>query len=954
MNTRLLCALVLAAVATAARAISPPVEVDAPRIDIVDSLSRVGDRYDIVTDASGRPHVAYIERSSAAPNVVGLSLVRYAYFDGWTWRSETLGNIAEREDTAINRAVTLAVSGADVHVLAVESNNELTQDDRMVRFHRRADLSVTRQVIRSGEAAEPTIAIDAAGEVYVAWRRASPFLTGIEAGTLDANGNITTFDLGTGSAAGSPSLATRANAAGATLAWTQCDLASGDCNQRAAFVGFGSVIPAGEITAPSPDGGGFVRVAINRQGFPEAMVVTGPAAFRHVEVRTYNGGDEWTCPTAPDCTVPTSEALLPGWIPAPHAFAISAFNTFEPESVRRALSVRLATRSTVLRDRVIVPGTFIDLPVASRPLPDTLGLGSIAINRDGRAISVGRTEDDHADLVAVKVDVSWRGRRAPNSTGTILSRGFALTTARDGTPLMLGADSGGTTRLLRWRASANDFVSETLPAGLDPDAASLRERGDLTLHAALHARPGNDLVYAFRPAGSEQPWTTTPVDTAGDTGRAPTMLLYPDGTPAIVAVDGTGRVVLRHRRGDGTWGLRVLSGASSPGADAAPRAVVAGAGFLLRASWFDPATGRLMLSSLMGDPDDAANAVLIQTTVDTGTQVNGGQHDIALLADGEPMLAYTIGTTSQQLEVRYRRASDGVWLTALEPPTQLDRYLGLRLAAPGGSAVQARLAYVERRSEGDRLWAIAPDGEGGLVASNFATPFFASPDAPQLALDSPGNVVLAAAESGGVTVFRFQELVPQPGAVAALPIGASGASQSLPADEITPICECLVLAIMNIDCEGLPFPLRPGAPDGANDASTMTRLQSLFATTEAGRWYLGLFRTHSDEIMRITLSDPVQFAQRWRTWQDLLPGFRALVAGDGGSQRFTPERIAAARDVMEGWRDAGSPDLRDAVDAELARLDDLEVFAGMTFAEWFASLTPGGGTGDVLFRDGYE
>lgn len=949
MNTRLHCALVLAALSTAAHAISPPVEVDAPRIDIVDSLSRVGDRYDIVTDANGRPHVAYIERGDAAPNVVGLARVRYAYFDGWTWRAETLGNIAEREDTAINRAVTLAVSGADVHVLAVESNNELTQDDRMVRFHRRADLSVTRQVIRSGEAAEPTIAIDAAGEVYVAWRRASPFLTGIEAGTLDANGNVTTFDLGTGSAAGSPSLATRANAAGATLAWTQCDLASGNCNQRAAFVGFGSVIPAGDITAPSPDGGGFVRVAINRQGFPEAMVVTGPVAFRHVEVRAYDGGD-WECPTSPDCTVPTSEALLPGWIPAPHAFAISPFNTFDGESLRRAISVRLATRSTVLRDRVVVPGTFIDLPVASRPLPDTLELGSIAINRDGRAVLVGRTEDDHADLVAVKVDTSWRGRRAPNSTGTILSRAFALATARDGTPLMLGADSGGTVRLLRWRASANDFASETLPAGLDPDAASLRERSDFTLHAALHVRPGNDLVYAFRPAGSEQPWTTAPVDTAGDSGRAPSMLLYPDGTPAIVAIDGMGRVVLRHRRGDGTWGLRVLSGATSPGVDAAPRAVVAGAGFLLRASWFDPATGRLMLSSLMGDPDDAANVVLIQTTVETGTQVAGGQHDIALLADGQPMLAYTIGTTSQRLEVRYRRASDGAWLTALEPPTQLDRYLGLRLVAPGGSALQARLAYVQRRPEADRVWAIAPDGEGGLVASNFASPFFATPDAPQLALDAPGNVTFAVAESGGATIFRFQELVPQPGAFASLPVGASGASQTLPPVESTPVCLCLVLAFMNIDCEQGPPILR----GGAGDASTMARMQGLFATTEAGRYYLGLFRTHSDEIVRITLDDPVQFAQRWRTWQDLLPGFRALVDGDGGNERFTPERIAAARDVMEGWRDAGSPALRDAVDAELARLDDLEVFAGMTFAEWFASLTPGGGAGDVLFRDGYE
>jgi hypothetical protein len=936
--------------ATSAGAITIPPETERPLIEVVDGYSRVSDVHDIVVDSQGRPHLAYIERSQAATNQTGLARVRYAWFDGWTWRDETLGNINEREDTAVNRWITLAVGTNGVHVLAVESNGETTVDDRLVRFHRRLDASVTRQTIRSGEVAEPSIAIDRLGTVFVAWRRLSLSLDGLEVGTLADDGTVNVLPLATGPRVGSPSLATRVNAfggsTGAILGWTECTTLPDACGQRAAQLSSTAVTPLADILAPTPDGGGFVRMALDADFLPEAMLIVGPPSNRRIELRRFSSG-VWSCLQGRPCEVATPEALLAGARPAPHAFAHTLFGNGDPQALNRAISVRLATRATVLRDRVGFPG-FIDLELTVAPLPPPeLRLGSVALNRDGRAVLVGNTQDSHTDLLALTIDRPWRGRRAPDSTAVALQTGLALARERDGTPLVLGRDAGGSVRLLRWRNMPTpEFVSESLPVGLDPDAASMAIDGGGDLHVAVHDRNGNDLVYAYRPAGSMQPWTTERLLIAGDAGLSPSIHVYPDGTPAIVCLDGDGNVVLLHRQPGGSWGQRVLSADSTPGVAAAPRAAVADAGFLLRATWFDPASGRLMLSSLAGNPADITRTISIETTVDTGSIEHGRQHDIALLGDGQPMIAYTAGTTSQNLLMRYRRP-DGVWVPGVDVPTQLDQYFGLRLNAGAGSPFQARLAYVERRASGDRFWVVAPDGGGGQIASMFGTLGSVDADAPMVALNGSGQMLMAVAENTGTTVLRLREPMSPPAVFAALPPGSDGTTQTLPTAESAPVCHCLVLAIMNIDCAEvaqLPLPML------GNDLGTMHALQQRFATTEAGRYYLNLFRTHSNEIMSLTLSDPVRLAERWRTWQDLLPGFRALNAGQGNIERFTPERIAAARGVLQGWAEAGSPALQQTVEAELDRLGDLNVFLGMGFADWFDALTPN----DTLFTDQFE
>jgi hypothetical protein len=158
----------------------------------------------------------------------------------------------------------------------------------------------------------------------------------------------------------------------------------------------------------------------------------------------------------------------------------------------------------------------------------------------------------------------------------------------------------------------------------------------------------------------------------------------------------------------------------------------------------------------------------------------------------------------------------------------------------------------------------------------------------------------------------------------------------------------------------IPTPLPPGGFSKAlqalasdADAGLNARLRARFAQTAAGRYYLDLYLRHGEEIVALTLADPAQALAHASTFQNFVPALTRFVDGDGSQVIFTPELIAQAREVMEYWRDHGSPSLRAAVIDELDRLDDLSVFSGLSFAQWFDALSVGT-AGDVVFADDFE
>ena len=65
-----------------------------------------------------------------------------------------------------------------------------------------------------------------------------------------------------------------------------------------------------------------------------------------------------------------------------------------------------------------------------------------------------------------------------------------------------------------------------------------------------------------------------------------------------------------------------------------------------------------------------------------------------------------------------------------------------------------------------------------------------------------------------------------------------------------------------------------------------------------------------------------------------MPGLAALVTGRGQEVVVTDSMIAHTYDVWLSLSLFGSPELRTAIQTELAHTNNLQDFAGMTFNEW--------------------
>lgn len=158
----------------------------------------------------------------------------------------------------------------------------------------------------------------------------------------------------------------------------------------------------------------------------------------------------------------------------------------------------------------------------------------------------------------------------------------------------------------------------------------------------------------------------------------------------------------------------------------------------------------------------------------------------------------------------------------------------------------------------------------------------------------------------------------------------------------------------------IPAPLPPGsiaktfgALASGQQADLSARLRARFAQTAAGRYYLDLYLRHGGEIVALTLADPAQALAHASTFQNFVPSLTAFVDGRGDEVIFTEVLIEQALAILEYWRDHGSPALRLAVIDELDRLDNLVVFSGRSFAQWFDDLSVGS-AGDTVFADDFE
>jgi hypothetical protein len=135
-----------------------------------------------------------------------------------------------------------------------------------------------------------------------------------------------------------------------------------------------------------------------------------------------------------------------------------------------------------------------------------------------------------------------------------------------------------------------------------------------------------------------------------------------------------------------------------------------------------------------------------------------------------------------------------------------------------------------------------------------------------------------------------------------------------------------------------PAPSLADAALPLGDGEVMRYMDGLFSQTTEGQAWVDRYNQHAAEMTQIGLSDPALLWDGYRTLQNFMPGLEALVAGRGAEVVVTQAQVDDALDIWERVAAQAGPELAGAINAELARFDDLQDFVGMTFDEWATAI----------------
>jgi hypothetical protein len=131
-------------------------------------------------------------------------------------------------------------------------------------------------------------------------------------------------------------------------------------------------------------------------------------------------------------------------------------------------------------------------------------------------------------------------------------------------------------------------------------------------------------------------------------------------------------------------------------------------------------------------------------------------------------------------------------------------------------------------------------------------------------------------------------------------------------------------------------------------------------TTTTGRYYIELYASHSNDIIRAIAAEPNLAARLFLQREEWISGLDALVNGQGAGFTVTPTMQENLLDLLQSFESAGSPALAAMIAFERSRLR-LESIAGLSIQEFQTQVeTLGGPTaighrawGDVkrIYRD---
>jgi len=910
-----LATVLLVLVSQSILALSPPGGFDIGRRSV--QISGNGSGWNGLVLVGGHPHV--IEGSSQSD-------LNYTWFDGFSWQGLRISQDRVLGPVSIRRV------GNTLH-FAVNLKDRAGGNPRLTYFAVEAGTGTVLRRLDLGEAQRYALALSTNQQsVRIVLQRPGGIaqLLNVDSVQLSpipllANGRLrgaVTDQLGS--------------------LWIAYDIPGPSSVQvRAMQVGSSSFSDELVGTAVSTAGSDFeARIAITANNTPLLAYIADIQSERSQthQWRRRTGPGQWSCPlSATDCELTqrqngtVSEAIFRDFAIADdtggsYVAILTRRLGFGPTRVSIRRVYLLNNQDGPIRDNFFStqaadPARRVVLQIASAP--PTLETTTFS---DSSGLQVGLPEG-----------MPWRNF----STSLPLDSALAQAVNPRGEAVVIGMGGMGVgLRQSFWNAGAQGLtMSPMRPASERYTSAAMDFARDGTLHAlaidpnagVVHLERADLTVTATRSVLSSLP----PLAIAFAT---PQIAVDRDG--ALLASwqdrpDGQIRLA-RRANGSTSWEIDSLPG-NHPGA-ARPQLALTQTGLVL-VSAYDVSSQRIRVWQRESEVATGP----FELRMETPAVVSQGAHDLAGIRDGRFALAY-VSDEGGLRQVAYRYLTGG----------NAERTLSHILPAfiPGNEAVSSvRLALVDDLPSDARI--VYAHGQSAWYARRTTDQLSVSFEVKSLgfaaSVDQAAGIELSvngtASYMAARTLGQLQVLQHDHNESFGTRIMSRLGVIANRFNWVQPdLCQCFFSPCsLPSNSRLLRFPLV-----GGGDLAPLLRQR--FTENANSRRYLQLFYDHGVEMAALTIADPFFAAERISVFSQFVPGLRAFVEGKGSDLTMTPEMLERAAGVWDYWAEHGSPALQAAIAVELAQTNRLQIFADMSFDQWFNALP----SEPPMFKDGFE
>lgn len=498
---------------------------------------------------------------------------------------------------------------------------------------------------------------------------------------------------------------------------------------------------------------------------------------------------------------------------------------------------------------------------------------------------------------------------------------FGAATDGNGSPLFSVARVG--LEQMGWDGSG--WLSQPISATATGKIhSSLAYDAEGIAHVAFYRAESGDLLHGQR---INDVWEFTTVDSDGDVGRYPRLLLRHGLSPVIVYWDETNSRLKVAERVNRSWQIAPQQNGPPLNSDSSR---FDAAGFApdgtLFITYYDAPNTDLRLAqvkrrgsgwtwsdSLIGTNEGNTGIASAATMGGSGlylaiafshvgTQGGGGLRYGTLFTDATAQ--WTIGQlASNDLAGK--------------------RIVGVDVALKSGSHQMPRIAFVtENVNIAHEVWLASKDGSGAnwrfeQMDGDVAT-FAGRATPPAVFADGVDRVAWQDMHYLYLRSRTTDEDRPSPAASGYTDPNSGG---------IGLICACLILVCWN------ELPGRSLAGRSLDAPPLEAQLHAQFATTVEGQRYVELYQKHGREMYDLIVSDPVLLWDAWRALENYTPALIALAAGKGEGIRLSNEMINSSLDIWQRLAALGSSALAAEINSEMTATNNLSTFTGKTVAE---------------------